>query len=495
MSLSSSVYAAETVPLGEINQDSQSGNIAFVGATLVSPHLASPITNATVLVRGGVIEAIGPATMKFNNYYKKVDLTGRWLVPGYIDSHVHFFQSGSAFTRPDSFDFSQIQSYADDRAWVKGHMNDTFARYIANGVTAVVDMCGPTLNFEVRAQAAKTLIAPRVATAGACVSSFAQPILDLKDNDPVFQLAASADQAVALMSKQLQHKPDLVKIMWVPDNGETPKQLFALFEPAIALAKRHNIAVAVHATELENAKLAIKAGADILVHSVMFEPIDDEFISLVKTNDVVYMPTLAVYDSSADIAKGSVHFKEHEKERAHPDILESFLIADQNFAKAGMMIKMMRKYVPMIDAPAEEIAQLSDQEKAIIGQLKGIFAKEVSLVQQRNLKRLYKEGVTLALGTDAGNPGVIHGGSLMTEMVAWQKAGIPIDAILKAATLNSAKVMGQAGKIGSIEVGKLADMVVLTENPMTSVEHFGAIEAVIKQGFVITTDQIEAQLR
>ncbi|MEX0300763.1 MAG: amidohydrolase family protein [Kordiimonas sp.] len=481
LSISTSLVAADVCA----SDFDKSENIALVGATVVSPHLASPINNAVVTIDGGKISAIGPASLDIGNNYKKIDVSGRWLVPGYIDSHVHFFQSGSAFTRPDSFDFSNIQPYSEDREWVTKNMADTFERYIKSGVTSVVDMCGPRWTFNVRTIANKSDIAPTVASAGPCVSSFSAEALDLGDNDPVFAKVSSSEQAVALVSNLMIDKPDLIKIVWSQDSGHTPEQLHDLFAPAIKYAHERGVIVAIHALELENAKLAVKAGADILVHGVLLDELDEEFVALAKKHDVIYMPTLAVHAASKHIAEHALEFSEHEELLAHPDILNSFKEVSAEFDKAGMMVKLFRKYVPMVDASEVELAKLSEQEQNMLAQLRRFFSKEVTAAQRRNVKRMHDEGVPLALGTDAGNPAVVHGGSLLTEMKAWVDAGIPLSSILKATTMNNALVAGRQADVGSIEVGKIADLLVLKKNPSISVDNMASIEIVIKDGRTI----------
>ena len=95
----------------------------------------------------------------------------KFILPGYLDTHVHFFQSADLFTRPDIVDLTKIRSYADETAWVKSHVNDVFARYLRCGITSVVDVGGPFWNFDVRKMASSTAKAPRVAVAGPLISS------------------------------------------------------------------------------------------------------------------------------------------------------------------------------------------------------------------------------------------------------------------------------------------------------------------------------------
>jgi hypothetical protein len=76
---------------------------------------------------------------------------------------VHFFQSADLFTRPDVVDLNSVRPYRDEVAWIKSHLDDTFARYLRSGITSVVDVGGPLWNFEVRKLANKSAKPGRVA--------------------------------------------------------------------------------------------------------------------------------------------------------------------------------------------------------------------------------------------------------------------------------------------------------------------------------------------
>src|SRR5262249_10632166 len=143
------------------------------------------------------------------------DCKGKFILPGYIDAHVHFFQSGDLYTRPDAADFNSIRSYKDEVAWVKTHLNDVFARYLRSGITSVVDVGGPFWNFEVRRTANSTIKAPRVAVAGPLISSVSRDKLDLGD-PPIVQIN-TVDEARKFVHKLLDQKPDLIKIWYIVD--------------------------------------------------------------------------------------------------------------------------------------------------------------------------------------------------------------------------------------------------------------------------------------
>ena len=145
--------------------------IALVGATAINPADGKVMPNATVVINGDKIEHVSMGKQDAAALGKQIDCVGKFILPGYIDTHVHFFQSGDLFTRPDGADLNAVRPYKEEVAWIKSHLDDTFARYIRCGITSVVDVGGPFWNFEVRKRANATAKAPRVAVAGPLISS------------------------------------------------------------------------------------------------------------------------------------------------------------------------------------------------------------------------------------------------------------------------------------------------------------------------------------
>jgi len=136
---------------------------AIVGATVLDGTGGPARPDAVVVVDGERVKAVGSrAEVPLAKGLRIVDGRGRWVMPGLIDAHVHFFQSGGAYTRPDVIDLRGHRSYEEEIAGVKRRLDATFARYLLCGVTSVVDAGGPMWNFEVRDRAARTALAPRV---------------------------------------------------------------------------------------------------------------------------------------------------------------------------------------------------------------------------------------------------------------------------------------------------------------------------------------------
>src|ERR1700726_1878230 len=124
--------------------------ISLVGATVINPADGKVMPNATVVINGDKIERVSMGKQDAATLGKQIDCKGKFILPGYIDTHVHFFQSADLFTRPDGADLNSVRPYKDEVAWIKSHLNDVFARYIRCGITSVVDVGVPVWNFEVR---------------------------------------------------------------------------------------------------------------------------------------------------------------------------------------------------------------------------------------------------------------------------------------------------------------------------------------------------------
>src|SRR5262249_9315351 len=188
-----------------------------------------------------------------------VDGRGRWVMPGLIDAHVHFFQSGGAYTRPDAIDLRAHRSYEKEIAGIKERLPQTFARYLLCGITSVVDAGGPMWNCEVPEQAARTALAPRVAVAGPLVSTIARPQLDL--GDPPIVKVDGPEGARALVAKEAPHRPDFIKVWFIQRPGDDPAAGRALLDAVVDESRAHGLRVAVHATELAGGRAPGGAGA------------------------------------------------------------------------------------------------------------------------------------------------------------------------------------------------------------------------------------------
>ena len=446
--------------------------IVLVHGTLINPGTSQIVRDATIVIDGDRIAAAGDAKTispaAAGKDAKVIDCKGKFILPGYIDTHVHFFQSGDLFTRPDGADLNSVRPYTDEVGWVKSHLNDVFARYLRSGITSVVDVGGPFWNFEARKTANATAKAPRVAVAGPLISSVSREKLDL--GDPPIVKIDTPEQAREFVRKLAEQKPDLVKIWYIVDKDHPVESFRPIVRATIEESHAHKIRVAVHATELETARAAVEEGADILVHSVIDKPVDDAFVKLLKDRHVILCPTLVVFERYGRTFSHQLNLTPEEKAWGNPEVIASLDVTKIPQDKLPDRIKNA------LAKPDEALSRI----------------KKTYDVALPNLKTLEDAAVTIAAGTDAGNIGTIHGPALFREFQLMKEAGLTPTQILQCATANAAKLFGgeTGAHIGQIEKGHFADLVILNSNPLSDIKNASDIDTVIKNGVVYPADSI-----
>ncbi len=437
--------------------------VALVGATVFDATGTAPMADAVVVLDGDRVAAVGPRDqVTIPDDAEVIDLTGRFVVPGLVDPHIHFFQSGGLYTRPDIVDLRSVRSYESEQAGIQARMDDTFRRYLASGVTAVVDVGGPMWNFDVRDRAQEAELAPRVAVAGPLISTVDRPQLDL--GDPPIIRAESRRHAKKLVRAQLKRKPDLVKVWFIlPESGD-PAENLPIVKTVIKQAHRKKVRVAVHATQQRTALAAVKAGADILVHSIDDEPVDGAFIDAMKDNDVLLTTTLVVYEGYAEVLGRDVELLDIERELGDPAVIASW---------GELEMSAVAALVPD-DTSAARVEKMRARRETT----------------HANLRALMDAGAAVHPGTDAGNIGTLHGPSVHRELQLWIEAGMTPEQTLIGATREAARVFAAEPEFGTIEPGKLADLLVLDADPLADIANLQAIHRVVVGGRLLAPEEI-----
>jgi imidazolonepropionase-like amidohydrolase len=411
--------------------------VALVGATIVDGNGGQPVADGVVVLQGDRILAVGPrSSPAVPPGSRLLDVTGKWITPGLIDAHVHFFQSGGLYTRPDAIDLQTVMPYAQDLGRSKARLAETFARYLASGVTSVVDAGGPMWNFEVRRRANVSARAPRVAAAGPLIATEPterQKRMDL--GDPPIISATDAAHAQRLARAQLPHKPDFIKIWGIGSGAGGAGRVRDITRAVAEVAHAANIRVSVHATSLATAQAALAGGADILVHSVEDAPLPDSFVRQLKERGVVYVSTAMVREGYTDALQGRPELTSVERRLGAPDIIAS-----------------------LYEAPAPLIESAAERRRA--DSLPQILA---------NAKMLVAAGGRLAAGTDAGNIGTVHGPAIHRELQLLALAGLTPAQVLTSATRDAAFAYSPRPDVGLVAPGYRADLLVLDADPLKSV--------------------------
>ena len=444
------VFAEHPAACGSAPADT----LAIVGATLVDGTGGPPIADTVIVVSGDHIAAAGPRSeTKTPDGARIIDAKGRWVIPGLVDAHVHFFQSGGLYTRPDVADLRKRVPYERELEWIQERLPYTFTRYLVSGITAAVDVGGPMWNFDVRELSRKSAFAPRVAVAGPLISTYSPAAL--RTDDPAIIKVNDAEEAKALVLRELEQKPDLVKIWFIRLPGTKLEDQEPIVRITVDESHAHGVRVAVHATELETARAAVRLGCDILVHSVEDQPVDEAFIGLVKERGVIYTTTLVVYEGYHEVLSRKVELTDVERELGDPGVIASWHDLET---------------IPKDELPPS---------------LRSPMPARSNKIALANLKKMQDAGAIVAAGTDAGNIGTLHGPSLHRELELMAEAGLTPSQILVAATRNAARVFAKEPDFGTVEPGKLADLVILSADPTADIKNARKIVGVIKGGRVL----------
>ena len=444
---------------------------ALVGATLLDGRGAAPIRDAVVVMRDGRIECAGARTAcPIPEGIARTDMSGLWITPGLIDAHVHFSQSGWADARPDSLDVRDRHPYEEVQADLRTHPERFLRADLCSGVTSVFDVGGYSWTLDLPARAASEPLAPRVAAAGPLLST-----IDFWVNLPGEQqfLFLEDEKAARAGVRYLASRgASAIKVWFIV----TPDLDFDAKSEAVRVAgeeaRQKKLPLIVHATGLREAKVALRAGARFLVHSVMDQPVDEEFLGLAKESGAVYCPTLIALSGYQRMWEAAAAGK-------------SPAIDDPN----GCVDAATRERVGETASVG-----LPDAIRSRWESRKG-KSEELDRTMASNLKRVVEAGIPVAMGTDAGNPLTLHGPSVYAEMETMQAAGLSPMQVLVASTAGGARAMGLEKETGTVEAGKAADLLIVGADPSEDIANLRRVRFVVRGGVVRPIEELKAKAK
>jgi imidazolonepropionase-like amidohydrolase len=427
---------------------------AVVGGTLIDGTGSDPVPDAVVLIRNGEIACAGTRSQcPVPKSAQRINAARGWVVPGLIDAHVHFSQTGWFDGRPDAGDFRGRYPYPGVIAAIQADPTRFFEAYRCTGITSVFDVGGYPWTWELRRRFAADPRAPRIAAAGPLLSTIPH-WLNLPAQAQFIHMTSDSVVREAVRS-HAAFGADAIKVWYImPPEPPDTVRMQELLRAAGDAARKQGLPLIVHATGLWEAKDAIRAGARVLVHSVFDQTVDEEFVALARESRVIYVTTIMVAPAYLDAALG--------REAKWPYPLACADSASRAFA-------------------AEDLAGETSLAWARKPAVRERREREDSIARQ-NARRLSNSGVAIAVGTDAGNPGTFHGPSIHRELEILQESGLTPMQVLVAATRTAADAMGRLNEIGTLERGKLADLLVLDADPLADVRNLQRLRLVMRGG-------------
>jgi len=385
------------------------------------------LTDYSIIVDGNAITEVQAGYTKPAGTDKVIDLKNKTVLPGLIDCHVHMEHETSPTRYQEVFTYNPAD-YA--------FQSVVFAeRTLMAGFTAVRDLGGTGVNISLRNAINKKLIkGPRIYTAGKAIATtggHADPTNGFRDDlmgdpGPEAGVVNGADECRKAVRQRYKEGSDVIKItasggvLSVAKSGENPQFTEDEIKAIVETAHDYGYKVAAHCHGAEAMKRAVRAGVNSIEHGTLM---DEEVMQLMKQHGTYFVPTIIAGRSVADSAK-----------------------------KPG--------YFPALVTP---------KALAIGPKIQSTFAKA------------YKAGVKIAFGTDAGV--YAHGKNWM-EFVYMTEVGMPPMEAIQAATVSAADLIGVSDKIGSIEKGKLADIIAVDGDPLKDIQVMGKVTFVMKDGVV-----------
>lgn len=409
-----------------------SGTMALVGGMLLDGYEAPPIHRAAVVIEGNRIVAVGPASeVEIPAGAEIIDTEGMTMLPGLVDLHVHLMILGHG-------EYSEWWPILDGAR--EEMMAISAKQLLMAGVTTAVDLGAPLEILNVRDDINEgRLPGPRMLVSGPWITRGGRQWPDW------FQRRISSpEQAAEQADDLIDAGVDVIKI-WV---GMTEDDMRAVVEAA----HRRGVEVHTHLYAPEDMWAAIRAGTDVIQHagSGGNPPYDDDLIAEVAHRGIPIVQTIA---HRIWVYPATVEFPERLqdprlKEDLPPELYREFQRSFEDFHRNSYFRTTAR--------------QIRNSEIAA--------------------RQFIEGGAVIAMGTDSGSPVNFHTEAAWREISALVDSGMTPLAAISASTKTGAEVIGRGADLGTIEPGKLADIIVVEGNPLFDINVLGYVRMVVKDG-------------
>lgn len=418
--------------------NSQSNSkIAIEHVTLIDGTGRPAIPDATVIIEGDRIMRVSRTPIEIPAGAQKIDGRGKYLIPGMMDVHIHL--NGGMAKPPD------------ERAGIRALQS-----YVYCGVTTVLDVGNnPDFIFGLRdKERGGEIVSTRLLAAGGIVtypgSHGGMPGMST--------LVDSWPQAIPALDKALAYHPDMLKMTYEEEGWGTRPMItllpIPLMQHIIEYYADHGVRSTVHVSNEIRAREAISVGVDTLAHPDIQGPVSDSFVKLMVAKQLPFASTLTIGENYSRVAN-------------HSEFLDQPL------------------YQAVLEPDEIQRLKTTESEK----QKKNRWAQWMAImtpVAQENIRKIDAAGGIVALGTDESIGPAVH-----RELELLVAGGIsPMNAI-RIATLNSARFLGKDRDMGSVEEGKIADVVLLKADPLADINNAKQIDTVIKAGQIIDRSKLD----
>jgi imidazolonepropionase-like amidohydrolase len=418
--------------------------LALVGGMLLDGYEAPPIHHAAVLVEGDRIVRVGPAAqIPIPPDYTVIDTSGQTMMPGMIELHAHLIILGHG-------------NYGTWFPWIGKQGPGTLTKVmeisakqlLMAGVTSAVDLGAPLKeSLDVRDRINRGAIpGPRMSMSGPWVTRSANNPGSMNNQFGGITIT-STEQAAQETEKLIAGGVDVIKA----HSGLTREDYKAIADTA----HKHNVRVHAHVYAETDVRNALEGGIDVLTHAGSAgtaPPYSQELIT-----DIVNAgrPVVVTAAHRAWIYEDTGNFPER--------------LQDAQLKK---------------ELPPDMYAELQDSFKN--WRALGYFSstdREMRF-RERGLKQFIESNTVMGMGTDSGTPMNFHTEALWREAKAHVDMGMSPIRTISALTRVGARILGKARDLGTVEPGKLADIIVVKGNPLYDIVALSNVEVVVKGGVV-----------
>ena len=447
-SLASTWLATGLAPQGVQPQSPQGARpLALVGGMLLTGYEVPPIHHAAILVEGGRIVAAGPASeVKIPTGVSVVDTSGRVMMPGLIETHGHLVVLGHG-------------SYERWFAWINSHggeamltrvMEISARQLLMAGVTTTIDLgapLAPILRIRDRINKGE-IVGSRLFVSGPWIARLtgaaARGAMQVGFGGLNISSSAEGRQAVERLAAA---GVDHIKA----HAGLT----FDDYKAIVAAAHDHQLRVYAHVYAETDVRHALEAGVDVLQHVGSAGTAPPYSTALITDIVDAGRPVVVTAAHRAWVYPDTAQFPERLQD---PDLRKAFGPEIYAEVQASLQNWWTLDYF-----------QRTDREM---------------LFRERGVKQFIESGAVMGMGTDSGTPMNFHSEALWREIKVHVDMGMAPLRALAAATRVNAQIIGRGRELGSIEPGKLADIIVVNGDPLFDITALSRVEVVVKDGVV-----------